>query len=427
MLTGQNTGSWQWSMKVKGIENYEVYDAKFDSNNPSIIYAADLDSGIIKSADGGKTWLRKDNGMNPYVSNCVSTSTYNCMAQGDAAYVEVAPSDNPAQPSIVFSSINHWSSSSSNDRLLPSNPYRSFQDKYGITSAGCRIFKSMDGGETWADKSNGLPPPCSTTNGATNSMIWKIIYNKKGNLLFLTQKRVPINDQECQDVRHPSTSCSTAEMSNNLYPPVYMSRDLGETWQALPEAGLPDGSYSRNGLGYDEGTGELFYGVYNSIDGTKGLYKIKPLTETSWTKLTINQPSFDTKSITDMYTKNNRIYLGYKSSGYGFRLLISQDNGNSWTLGNGGNYFTDGKMNSAEGFISVDPNDISHVFVTFNNWWSKPNMGVFESIDGGQTFTQRNQGLDFTDVYHIAFHPTDPNKLLLMATGGGGMFFSYVP
>ncbi|MEM8895520.1 MAG: glycosyl hydrolase [Bacteroidota bacterium] len=118
--------------------------------------------------------------------------------------------------------------------------------------------------------------------------------------------------------------------------------------------------------------------------------------------------------------QNSKIYIGTEPGG----LFISDDNGDSFSLNRGlwdqptrkTQWFGGGRDNAGIHSILVDPRDENHLYIGISC------AGVYESIDGGQTWQVRNKGLkaDFLpdpdsevgqDPHLVVMSPSNPDVL----------------
>lgn len=113
-----------------------------------------------------------------------------------------------------------------------------------------------------------------------------------------------------------------------------------------------------------------------------------------------------------------KIYAGSRSGG----LWKTLDEGATWTI-------TDSENLPATGVntIAVDPANSDHVYINIRNANNGYSYGIYESTNGGDTFTETNfnpetlgfggLGSDFS-IYAVATHPTIPNFLLVGTNKG---------
>lgn len=173
---------------------------------------------------------------------------------------------------------------------------------------------------------------------------------------------------------------------------IYKSSDKGQSWTVInkdfvPPAAAPM-SIAVNSKGH------LFIGMpWNSSKG--GIYKSTDDGAT-WTKMTgTNLQGTDVKSIT--IDKNDRIIAGTWGKG----LLISQDDGNTWTDINSALW---GGSSSWIQQVVIGPAE--NLFVNVDG------KGVFRSTDVGTTWTALNKGLPYSGEF-----VTNPVAMAVSANG----------
>jgi len=137
-------------------------------SRPSTLYVGVNFNGVSKSTDSGLTWTRVNDGLTA-VGSYVSTLAVD-PANADIVYVATPPTGLPYTDAKIFKSTDgaaHWRevpislpkgtsiSALAIDPVTRSTIYGAYND-YGDPSRG-GVFKSSDGGETWAAAGNLLP------------------------------------------------------------------------------------------------------------------------------------------------------------------------------------------------------------------------------------------------------------------------------
>ena len=108
-----------WQIVNQGIPNTYINTFAFHPTNSMVIFAGS-NGGVLKSTDGGTTWALKRTGFPPRL-------TFGLSAPISAVAVH------PTSPEVVYAGVGH-------------------ERRFGAlraTTIGGRIFKSIDGGETW--------------------------------------------------------------------------------------------------------------------------------------------------------------------------------------------------------------------------------------------------------------------------------------
>ena len=169
-----------------------VTDLAIDPQNPQVIYASILGSGISKTVDGGVTWFTAMNGLpvTPFYGTAptrmalgISRPSVGVSATLYTGF-EYYNASNVYQPSVVFKSTddgNNWAQTTDTGNVVrgycgtapgstqcfydnvigvdPANPnivYALGLYNYGTGSGG--IYRSMDGGTNWVDIGFNLHP-----------------------------------------------------------------------------------------------------------------------------------------------------------------------------------------------------------------------------------------------------------------------------
>ncbi len=306
-----------WTIVNSGVPNMYINTFAFHPRDPGVVYAGS-NGGVLKSTDGAATWQIRRNGFPPL-------ATF-----GQSAPISAIAVD-PVRPTIVYAGVGH-------------------ERNYGALEAGThggRIYKSIDGGDTWKPADlPGLPGGES----ARHLSVFSICIDPR-------------------DTRHLYASTQDGP---------FQSRDSGESWHRLGQklndylttfltlkADQPDTML----LGYCRGPDQRG-GALKSTDGgqswqpaNKGL----PEKEEAWRIIAHPQDP-------------NTYYLGWhRQSG----LFVTHDCGVTWQPVN-----QSGNIDSAWFFvgetvtgIDIDPKNPSRL-VYCND------MDLYQTIDGGATWSQ---------------------------------------
>jgi outer membrane protein assembly factor BamB len=266
------------------------------------------------------------------------------------------------------------------------------------------VFKSEDGGQSWAERNAGL----------TDTDVWTLV----------------------MDPSQPSTLYAGTHAGL-----VFKSTDGAATWQ--PSGGGMGEWVSR--LAIDPVTPTILYaatwgaGVYRSADGGA-----------SWAPASANLPGFTYDVAIDPLTPTTL----YASGDQG--LSKSTDSGATWytvkaiahgrdiaidpitpttvyfTAANGAGIFrsTDGGGTWEAKNAGIATPGFGHILIEAGNprtlYATVHDVGVYKSSTAGEAWEPLGSGLTFTYMHILTAHPANPHKLYV-GTMGGGLFQGFSP
>lgn len=358
-----------------GPSGADVADVAVASDDPAVILAGVAPNGsfggtLFRSTDSAASWSE--------VAAFSGISVHRLAFGSDgAAYA--------ASQSRVWKSTNDGASwtqlafgfSDPNDETFavsvdPTDPLVVWA---GITSAlggqPINVMRSADGGATWVDRT---PPhtPMTCTSIAID----------------------PID---------PDTIVA-AFRGDFGGGEVWVTTDAGETWEDR-SAGLPGNPL--NAVVFD-GTRVLLGGGQNFGSQDVGLYASDdlgvtwtPLHDDSWPSLVVTDIAVDAADAQTILVSTD-----------GAGINRSSDGGVTWELSVSGS--------SALAAQSVVFGPSAEVYVGASS------LGVYKSIDAGETFAQSSIGLSLIGLYSIASNPADADEIAVAFQGqnNGGVFRS---
>ena len=284
---------------------------------------------------------------------------------------------------------------------------------------GCGVFKSTDGGRTWADL--GLtetrhvsrirlhPTNPDVAFVAAVGHLWgpnpeRGVYRTRDGgatweqVLFVNENTGAID--LAMDPADPNTLFAAMYQRQRTAfgfsasgggSGLYRSTDGGDTWTELTE-GLPDGEKGRIGLDVWRRDGNVVYAIVQASGDGSGLYRSDDRGET-WRRMSDRNPRPMYFSLVRIDPNDSqRIYLG------GVSFSVSEDGGRTWWEGD-----------AAEGIhvdhhaLWVDPANPRHVVLGTDG-------GVATSWDGARTWRHHNNfaigqfyevGVDMSDPYRV--------------------------
>jgi photosystem II stability/assembly factor-like uncharacterized protein len=386
------------------------YDVRMHPHNPDFLFVTDAFAGVFKSEDGGKTWYPTNQGI-----------TTRGGTSGDAIPIFCLTID-PNNPDIVWAGT---------------------QNTRGI-------FKSMDGGETWIEKDDGIiesegitfrgitvdPHSSDIVYAAAEiaSFVWSDReqvgreFDKTKGVVYKSRNggeswqpiwrgdnlaRYIIVDPRDSDVLYVSTGIFDREAANSDHATntpggvgVIKSTDGGTTWSQINNGitNLYVGSLFMHPDNPDillAGSGNNAYyegaGVFLTTDGGG-----------TWEKVLES----GVQSVEFAASDPDIAYAG--EPGWIYR---SDDGGQSWRVMNG-SVPGWGPPGVEAGFpidFQVDPQDPDRMFA--NNYLG----GNFLTEDGGKTWVVASTGYTGAQVRAIAVSPLEPAQVFVSARSG---FFS---
>ncbi len=324
----------------------------FDVTNEDVILAGGVTSGMFKSTDGGQSWVKTT------ASNQLHSVT------------KVVQSKAPGREHIWYYGTGDRTPTGINTSAsaLAANAYY----------RGDGIFKSTDGGDTWAQ----LPSTISATPEQTDAFdyVWDIVTFGEDGIMAATASGVfrsldggdtwthvlNVGDGET----YPSSEIAVTGDGtfyatiggNGVANGIYQSTD-GETWENISPEGWPDATV-RTVMSIAPSNENVVYFFTQVADLQQQLRKYEA--EVGWTDLTGSLP-FNAQMAT-----------------FGGVMLM----------------------------ISVKPDDADTFFLGAIN--------LFRSTDGGETFEEiSGTGPNFhVDQHVIAYRPSDPNTMIVGNDGG---------
>ena len=146
-------------------------------------------------------------------------------------------------------------------------------------------------------------------------------------------------------------------------------------------------------------------GIYKSMDGGQ-----------SWTLMNSGLGNYYVNTVVIDPTNTSTIYAGTQTDG----VYKSTNGGGAWaSTGPGLN------QDAIVYTIAIDPSTPTTLYAGTRSPGSQPPWGggMYKSVDGGDTWQERNQGLGEEWVYSIAINPVSPNTLYA-ATHTAGVYKS---
>ena len=381
-----------------------VFALASDPTERTKVYAGGLAGGFYRSLDSGRTWIKSAAGFpaKNVLAITVSPDTHQVFAavEGEGVYSGGQAGgqwQRTSAENFGGFSVGSIATGSSNGPLYAG-------------TLGNGIYKSFDAGKAWEK----LP-----TNFPTNYVSAVRVHPTNANVVFAA-------------LLH----------SSNVGPAIYVSENGGSTW-STSAAGLASGkvySLAIDGSNTTRMFAATAQGVYRSLN--RGA--TWQLAGNGLTTASVRQVFVDAGS------GGAVVYVGTEGQG----VYRSADSGNTWTLveasrqsanvssfaagpsgslpyvgtvGNGVLYGISAttlgggtEPSIAEAYIhtvALDPSTPTTMYATTGG------QGVLKSENGGLTWHQANNGLDYPFLFVLIVDPVTPSTLYA-ATTGGGVFVS---
>ncbi|MFO7893610.1 MAG: hypothetical protein R6U63_07750 [Longimicrobiales bacterium] len=362
-----------------------IHDVEALPHDPSTIYVATASGGLWKTTNKGTTWRP--------IFDRQPTSTF-----GDLA---IAPSD----PNVIWAGTGE-------------------QNNRQSTSWGNGVYRSIDGGETWAHR--GLtetrhigrvvvhPHNPDVAWVAAQGNLWKatpergVYHTRDGGrswrkVLFvdtLTGATDLVMDACDPDILYAATyqRLRRAWGFNGGGPGsgIWRSLDGGESWERLTD-GIPSGDLGRIGLAAAADRCGVVNAIIQHADGG-GVYRTTD-GGSRWERMSDRniRPMYYSHIFIDP-TNADRVYTLATRSGR------SEDGGRTWTDISGRLTYDVG-VHSDHHSMWIDPTDSEHFYLVGD-------AGIYETWDRGATYG-RIANLPIAQIYALGVDTRDPYNVYI--------------
>jgi len=385
------------------------YDVRIHPADKNIMFVTDNPSGVNKSYDGGTTWVQRNSGITsrtgpswngiPIFSLTIDPRNPNIIWVG-TQYVKAIYKSIDGGETWVKKDNGVVGGNEVSFRNFGINPYNS-----DIVFAGAEITTGVMG--TLFDKAKGKI--FKTEDGGNN---WRCVWEGDNLVRFILFN--PSNPQ----ILYASTGIWDREAYNDEGVGVLKSTDGGETWVQINN-GIPNSGGNRF-VGFLEMHPQnpdiLFAAAGNNAKGDGGIFRTTNGGE-SWTKvLSASNGASGSFTVVVISPSNPRIIYAATS----FAFYRSDDGGDTWQM----------FLKTEEGYwgpprvrpgcpISavVDPDDPYTLFA--NNYVG----GNFKSTDGAATWVDASKGYSGAHLHDITIAADNPD--IVYTIGRSGPFKSY--
>ena len=364
--SGDAGASWQSVTFGGSSVNLQTTSIVFDPTTSANVYAASS-SGLLKSADGGLTWVTFGNAGVPFFSLAID----------------------PTQPHTL----------------------------YAGDATGSGIWKSTDSGSHWATADVGLPgsgtsrPPvlALAVDPAHASTVYAATF---GNGVWVSTNAGAswtAAASGMRDTRVASISLAAGQ-SSTIYAGtygggVYTSANGAQSWNRT-SAGL-DATLAFS-LAFDPVSAGTIY-----TSTTDGVFATSDAGGT-WREADSGLPSVSVATLAALPGASAKLLAGTLGSG----LFQSADHGSTWTAATG---LSDSYISS----LAVDPTAPSTVYAgTAHPFTGSNSERIFKSTDGGATWRQTSLDAGQFTVDFIMVNPARASQVLAGSGGVSGLFQS---
>ncbi|HEY3180325.1 MAG TPA: hypothetical protein VGL25_15770 [Casimicrobiaceae bacterium] len=339
-----------WATANSGLPTANVLALAIDPVNPSTLYVG-TDVGAFKSADSGRNWAPVNNGL------------------GDAMQVTVIAVD-PVTPATlyagtsggVFKSTNgasSWISSNAGlsglaprvitiDPTSPATVYVGVDDTIGDFNYG--VFKSTDGGTTWARIYRSLPYEDGGAPSASSLVI---------------------------------DSSSPSRLYMAIGAGLAKSLDGGASWSTVNAIASPVRLLAID----PTSTATVYVGTYNGL-----VFKSTDAGD-HWMSASDGLQASNVNAIAMAASAPATLYVGVSNG-----IFRSSDRAETWT------HLTLGVRNVGVGPVAVDPVMASTIYANAGG-------AVAKTTDGGVHWADSGLGLAGEEVLRFVIDPTSPSTL----------------
>lgn len=373
-----------------------------DKFNPNIVYAGSVAGGLFVSTDGTQHWTQVAghqgiNGENLAVS-CITQTDNGRIFFGTGSDFETITGNLGSTPGFVGNGVYEYVPATgqvlpviTNATALPNNSANSFwSTTNAIASKGNRLYLGTDDGMVWAD-------PDGAGNYPTNFSGWT-------NPIFITG--TILEQGTCQDIDVATDGSMAVCFSNKIYTSnsdavgSFNRTNFSSTDRRLVAAIAP----SNPNVIY------LLRADNNSIGALSGL-EISLDKGATWSNIVPpGAPCIDPFKQNDCGTHSQGVYdacLAVDPSDWG-RVLVGGVQLYEWKYTAGSNPIGGSWLKAANLFESITNPYYVHadkhtiVWPTAGTVYIGSDGGVTRSIDGGNTWQERNLGYNVTTFFDVA-------------------------
>lgn len=363
--------SAQWQEVNNGLYGASIYSIAVSGND---IFVGTNGSGVFLSTGLGESWVQKNNGLTDYIVNAIAIKGSTIVAGTTSGiFISMDYGNTWEQRNNGLTMPDVRALAFMGDTIFAGS--RDYDGMYNPSNSGS-LYSSIDGGNTWIEKNNGL----------NKLKVFSIFVRGKDLFVGTLHGLYHSTDKgESWEVTGFSTNAVTdIDFAGNVIfiatdSGLFYSSDMGVTWGIKEHVGSD--CLVINGNTIIAGAN---YGVWTSTDSGD-----------NWVSTQISDVI-----VQSLATCNNKIIAGTNQG-----LYISQDIGATWAKK------VKGITNASIPAIIKDKNTL---------YAATKYDGVYSSTNNGDNWVQKNTG--FSDFKLLSFSANGND--LYAGTYGGGVFYS---
>lgn len=303
-FSGDGPGTWTQSLSSAG----QIWGVAVAPSNPQIIYAASNSTGMWKSTNSGVNWVQINSGLSNLILQCVAVSPTNanvvmCGSTNTGTNPGVyRSSDGGANWTRVVTGITETNINIQALAIDPANPNIAYCTVFdGATNSANGLYKTTDAGATWVPSTNGIGTIKNFLAVAVNPLNPNVVYAgtsfdpltstgpskvyksvNGGNSWVEISNGLPSLSTDVKPIRQISISRQDTSIvligqfinTDTLGGGMYVTTNGGGLWQKR-NSGLPVavGLLPRSCLVRPGSSTEFYVGLGNSTNTTIGVYR----------------------------------------------------------------------------------------------------------------------------------------------------------
>lgn len=304
MYVDDGPNTWTQSLSGSG----QIWGVAVAPSNPQVIYAASNSTGMWKSTNSGANWVQINSGLSNLILQCVAVSAVNpnvvmCGSTNTGTNPGVyRSSDGGANWIRVVTGITETNINIQALAIDPVNPNTAYCTVFdGATNSANGLYKTTDAGATWVPSTTGIGSIKNFLSVAVNPLNANVVYAgtsfdpltstgpskvyksvNGGNSWSEISNGLPSLSTDVKPIRQISISRSDTSIvllgqfinTDTLGGGMYVTTNGGGLWQKR-NAGLPVavGLLPRSCLIRPGSSTEFYVGLGNSTNTTIGVYR----------------------------------------------------------------------------------------------------------------------------------------------------------